>query len=557
MLFLESGKRERRRQQQQERQQQQQFQQYHNPPSFIAATASVAEGIAATRFPQHQQPQKRRGQGQQRQSSSSKSLVAVAPRRYFAIRKCRSLQAPAIFCSWEDCSYYVDSEEDDTNEAADDDPEFQVFDVLHKAVEYIEVYIIHQEQQDSKQQYQYSNSQNNTNLMRMDTEQRHTKGAFSGLSVAASSVNRKRSAQTAFMTQNSQAATASASSPLQQGDHHNRNSNRKKLPFASKAFAGAVAAAAAVAESSDDDNDDCPPSPGMTFAESVIDNDVNSRRNINVTQKKQRRSHTPITDDDEEFDHMLQVYKDTIAAKKAIKTNPRLQAWVKRQRDEYEAFKDESPNTTMDVDRLTRLSAAGFPFQKKTTMTWDERAAEWLEYHREHGKDPTRCSVDESKDTKRALIKWMYQQRNKYERRLAGEKTNLTDEQIKKLTEWGFRWQFSKRQPPGIKLKSWEERYQQLIEYKRLNGQDATPPARLPGLGTWANAQKIEYRKFLRGEETKMTETRLAKLNACGFDFTSYHDQLEVRRAAVRKEKEMRKKLGKGNEEKKTLPSSK
>jgi hypothetical protein len=56
----------------------------------------------------------------------------AAKQRYHAIRKCDSLKAPSIFLHWDDCSFYVDEEENDVQ------VEYQSFDLISEAVKYIQ-----------------------------------------------------------------------------------------------------------------------------------------------------------------------------------------------------------------------------------------------------------------------------------------------------------------------------------------------------------------------------------------------------------------------------------
>jgi hypothetical protein len=52
-----------------------------------------------------------------------------APSKYYAIRRCDSLQSPAIFSAWDDCSFYIDANENET-------VDFRAHDTLIKALSY-------------------------------------------------------------------------------------------------------------------------------------------------------------------------------------------------------------------------------------------------------------------------------------------------------------------------------------------------------------------------------------------------------------------------------------
>jgi hypothetical protein len=61
---------------------------------------------------------------------SASDKKPAAKQIYYAIRKCDSLRAPAIFLHWDDCSFYVDNDENE-------DVDFAKFDKVVDAVAYI------------------------------------------------------------------------------------------------------------------------------------------------------------------------------------------------------------------------------------------------------------------------------------------------------------------------------------------------------------------------------------------------------------------------------------
>ena len=62
---------------------------------------------------------------------SASDKKPAAKQIYYAIRQCDSLRAPAIFLHWDDCSFYVDNDENE------DDVVFAKFDKVVDAVTYI------------------------------------------------------------------------------------------------------------------------------------------------------------------------------------------------------------------------------------------------------------------------------------------------------------------------------------------------------------------------------------------------------------------------------------
>lgn len=170
----------------------------------------------------------------------------------------------------------------------------------------------------------------------------------------------------------------------------------------------------------------------------------------------------------ENFEKYLEIHKQVLEEKIPVKSNLKLQNWVMKQRKEYQKFKDGQPST-MTAERLVRLTEAGFVFHPKQKMTWEERALSWLAYKTKHGTDPKRYSED-------GLGKWILTQRTKYVMFKTGEKTNLTQDQIKRLTDWGFAWESKIKKPlKRADPLPWAERFKQLIRYRKIHGHTLVP----------------------------------------------------------------------------------
>jgi hypothetical protein len=215
--------------------------------------------------------------------------------------------------------------------------------------------------------------------------------------------------------------------------------------------------------------------------------------------------------EEETFERHLALLKDTLDAKKPVRNDQKLQNWIQKQRKEYSHFKDGKP-CTLTPQRLARLAEAGFTFQAKQTLTWEERACAWLEFRSKNGVDPKRYTED-------GLGKWVSTQRSKYTRLQEGKETNLTQDQIKRLTDWGFTWESKIKKPlKRADPLPWAERFEQLLKYKEEHGHTLVPQ-HYPELGQWVHGQRNDYRKFVRGQKSPMTAEKLGKLNETGFVF--------------------------------------
>jgi hypothetical protein len=177
---------------------------------------------------------------------------------------------------------------------------------------------------------------------------------------------------------------------------------------------------------------------------------------------------------------------------------------------------DDSRNAPnpLNPERIARLTKLGFAFSTYKKKTFDERCVEWLEYKTKYNRDPP-CNHDR-------LGQWVLTMRRQYKLFKNGKKSTLTQERFDRLTEWGFRWETNIKTPEFVSpAMSWDERYKQLVEYKKQNGH-CNVPQKHPGLGNWVHRQRREYAWYKEGKSSKhMTEDKIKKLKAVGFQWVT------------------------------------
>ena len=69
------------------------------------------------------------------------------------------------------------------------------------------------------------------------------------------------------------------------------------------------------------------------------------------------------------------------------------------------------------------------------------------------------------------------------------------------------------------KYASWEERFNDLKDYRKLHGNCNVPQTYQPNkaLGNWVNTQRKQYKKFQNGEKSFITKERILKLDSIEF----------------------------------------
>ncbi len=69
-----------------------------------------------------------------------------------------------------------------------------------------------------------------------------------------------------------------------------------------------------------------------------------------------------------------------------------------------------------------------------------------------------------------------------------------------------------------VERKSWDQRFEDLLEYKEEHGHTRVPQS-YPGLGNWVHSQRVGYHLMKKGRETHLTTEKAVKLAEAGFEF--------------------------------------
>lgn len=129
--------------------------------------------------------------------------------------------------------------------------------------------------------------------------------------------------------------------------------------------------------------------------------------------------------------------------------------WVKMQREnKHETDLKKSgktpirkkPKPCLSDKRIAKLESLGFQWRvAKPAVGWERRFEQLLDYKVKHGD----CNVPQSYPLDKPFGRWVMKQRCQQSLKLRGEKSQLTNERERKLTELGFSWV-----APGFSKKS-------------------------------------------------------------------------------------------------------
>eukprot|EP00956_Cyclotella_meneghiniana_P045586 scaffold375581_cov96-Cyclotella_meneghiniana.AAC.1 len=188
-----------------------------------------------------------------------------------------------------------------------------------------------------------------------------------------------------------------------------------------------------------------------------------------------------------------------------------LGVWCATQRETYKYDKDIMP-----MERIDALDALGFVWniwgQKRSKArvdAWDNMFRQLMEYKDVNGD----CNISQYDENNKQLGKWAKNQRYEYRRyhnKGLGQ-SRISRDRIQKLESIGFQWRLK---PEKV---SWEERFEQLKQFKAENGH-CRPPQNHPEIGSWTKYQRNQLQYFHNGKPSKVDQEKVDKLLSIGFN---------------------------------------
>jgi len=153
---------------------------------------------------------------------------------------------------------------------------------------------------------------------------------------------------------------------------------------------------------------------------------------------------------------------------------------------------------------------AKIPGRSSGDVPWEVRFQELKEFVKKHGHShvPVRCAEN------LALSKWCKRQRYQYKLKLEGKPSSVTDERQEKLNSIGFSW--------DVRCTLWATRFRELVQFHAKYGHCNVPLQcgnEYPKLGVWVKCQRRQYKLWIQGKNTNITQQRIDALNALGFSW--------------------------------------
>jgi hypothetical protein len=163
-------------------------------------------------------------------------------------------------------------------------------------------------------------------------------------------------------------------------------------------------------------------------------------------------------------------------------------------------------STPGDVRTETTLM---FPASIYQSGQWYERFRDLVEFQKRHGH----CLVPHNFKDNPPLAQWVKRQRYQYQVKATGKHSTLCEDRQAALEQLGYVWEAHRA--------IWEERLQELIEYKEANGHCNVPTnyAENRQLAIWVKCQRRQFKLFRTGRTSNLVLERMELLTGLGFSW--------------------------------------
>jgi Helicase associated domain len=267
------------------------------------------------------------------------------------------------------------------------------------------------------------------------------------------------------------------------------------------------------------------PTAASTHLSSIADADADTDAGTGTHSKKRKllaptsKAHNGKNDQKWEEKYLkLKQFTEEIAdgnanlATESIYQRPDLSVWIHRQREIYRSWKQGNfENSAKAVDhkgRFIRLMELGVILDSSPSSQWQQMANRWKSYYYPKGMSSTTPSprkepltADNEDPQIRELYYWQVTQQLECESiaKAKAERVQLFPHRYKLLREWNFPFPKCSRRQERLLLhggghkglrKTFEQRLEEYVEYKRENGTSYVPTSEPSGLGEWCKKQR-------------------------------------------------------------------
>jgi hypothetical protein len=255
--------------------------------------------------------------------------------------------------------------------------------------------------------------------------------------------------------------------------------------------------------------------------EAEIENESTSSVHLDAIQQtsgNKRKRHAPIKSFDERFNDLMSFkakYGHCDVSKRGEDAS--LGQWCSQLRGSYKRIqKNQKPRAKLSDGQIQRLTDAGFKWSllkaNSTNLGFDEHFNDLMAFKAKYGH----CNVPQQ-GADASLGQWCSQLRVSYKKIQNNQKPprmKLSDEQIQRLNDAGFKWSLGKFDKHLNDLMAFKAKYGHC--HVPQNGENAS-------LGRWCRSLRYSYKKMQNNQktDTKLSDGQIQRLNDVGFTWRS------------------------------------
>jgi hypothetical protein len=254
-----------------------------------------------------------------------------------------------------------------------------------------------------------------------------------------------------------------------------------------------------------------------------IENDSTSSVHLDAIQQtpgNKRKRRAPQQSFDDRFNDLM-AFKAKHGHCNVSRTgdNVSLGQWCTQLRVSYKQMqKNQKPNRKLSNEQIQRLNDAGFKWslRRRGESAFDERFNDLMCFKAKYGH----CDVSQFGENA-TLGQWSSNLRVSYKKIHNNQKPNtkLSDEQIQRLNDAGFKWALRK---VGQGL-GFDERFIDLMSFKAKYGHcNVSHTGEDVSLGKWCTDLRYSYKKIQNNQKPnrKLSDEQIQRLNDAGFNWS-------------------------------------
>jgi hypothetical protein len=173
---------------------------------------------------------------------------------------------------------------------------------------------------------------------------------------------------------------------------------------------------------------------------------------------------------------------------------------------------NQKPQTKLSDEQIQRLNDAGFKWSpRKVGSAFNKRLNDLMAFKAKYGH----CDVSYTSENA-SLGRWCNELRRSYKKMQKNKKTKtkLSDEQIQRLNDAGFKWS------PRKVGSAFNKRLNDLMAFKAKYGHcDVSQHGENASLGRWCIVVIRSYKKMQNNQKptNKLSDEQIQRLNDAGF----------------------------------------